>query len=517
MKLRDYQMETLATIDREAADGIKRQLIVLPTGGGKTIVFAEYIRDKDKKTLILAHSEDLIEQARDKYRMINEAADVGIVKAQRNELDHQVVIASIQTASRPKRLAQLKEQGFQIVVIDEAHRSAAKSYREVLEELGFFDEGTNKMVLGFTATPDRTDGKGLDSVFQKITVQYSIMTFIRAGYLCDIRGISVTTDTDISQVPTRGGDLVEYELAKAINTPERNKLVVESFQKHCTGRKALVFCANIQHADDMHAAFTDAGIEAGVVHSKVDKDDRERTMKQYAAGEIKVLINCAMLIEGYDDPPTSAILMARPTQSRILYSQAIGRGTRLFPNKKDCLVIDFCDNHHDVCALPDLFGWKKERPQDGESFLEFEARQQTEEKRRLVQKRKAQEIQILDRSRFKWHQANHLWILPVKGKIFIRIIPRDNHFMVELMQDGTSEFLNRTPLTFEFAQGIAEDYARTNAPFARKDAPWRRDRISDKQMWRLRKMGVEMDGMERLTKGEASDLIDFHQIKNALV
>ncbi len=516
MKLREYQVETLNAVDRFERQGITRQLIVLPTGGGKTVIYSDAIKTRNKKTIVLAHRDTLLQQAKNKIEMVWEAADVGICKAERNELDHQVVAVSIQTAYQPKRLAELKAQRFEVCIVDEAHRAASPSYLRVLEELGFLEDPTDKLLLGFTATPDRMDGKGLNEIFQKETTKVSIMTLIRAGYLCDLRGISVTTDTDISQVPTKGGEFVEYELAKAVNTPERNRLVVESYQKHCIDRKALVFCTNIQHVKEMHAAFSDAGIEAGAVYSKMQKEDIDHTLERYAAGDLKVLLNCAMLTEGYDDPPTSAILMARPTQSRILYSQAVGRGTRLFMNKKDCLVIDFCDNRHDICALPSMFGWKRESMNDGESFLESENRQ-LGEKRRLVEKRKAKQIELLDRSQFKWLQTHTLWILPVKRDVFIRIMPHDQLFMVELVNHQNSEILNIKPITFEYAQGVAEDYARANAPFARKDARWRRDSISGPQRQLLRKMGVEVEGIDRLTKGEASDLIDVYKVKRALL
>ena len=252
ISLRDYQQDTLTEVQRARQEGLTRLLAVLPTGCGKTIIFSELARRMRRKALILAHRDELIRQAADKVRMVWPDAVIGIVKGKDNDFRYKnVVCASVQTLSREKRLRQIICEDFGLLVVDEAHHSLARTYRDIIDNLGFGENNPNRLLFGCTATASRMDGQGLGHVYQKIVYSASILTMIRAGYLSDIRGYRAQTDTDLSGVGTRNGDYIESQLAQAVNTDKRNKLVVDSYFNYAYGRKAIAFCANVQHAEDL--------------------------------------------------------------------------------------------------------------------------------------------------------------------------------------------------------------------------------------------------------------------------
>ena len=189
--LRDYQEEALKTVLDEYKNNVNRQLISLPTGTGKTVIMAAIVKQFNKKTILLAHREELITQAHDKFKLVWPSVDIGICMAAQHQIHNQVVIASIQSASRPKRIAKLKKQGFEFMMVDEAHHSVSLSYQSVINELGF--AGGNKLLLGLTATPMRGDKQGLGDIFEKIVFSRSIATMIKAGYLSPVFGRRILT------------------------------------------------------------------------------------------------------------------------------------------------------------------------------------------------------------------------------------------------------------------------------------------------------------------------------------
>jgi len=216
LALRPYQRQAADAVISAYRRGVRRMLVQLATGLGKTVLFAHLahtVVSNGRRVLIIAHRDELLTQARDKLLTVDPSADVGIVRAELDETDARIVVASIQTIVRPNRLARLGR--FDLVVVDECHHAAARSYRDVLEALGAF-EPDGPMVLGVTATPGRGDGVGLDSVFQEIVYEMGILDGIQGGYLCDLRAVSVTLDTDFSDVHTRNGDLADGELGDAL-------------------------------------------------------------------------------------------------------------------------------------------------------------------------------------------------------------------------------------------------------------------------------------------------------------
>ncbi len=362
--LRPYQRECIQRIVESYKQNRRRVLVSLPTGTGKTVVFASFPRAlrMKKKMLILAHRDELLEQARDKLLMIAPDVRVTIEQAERRaDPAAQVVIASVPTLGRSgsKRLEALKPDDFSIVVVDEAHHAVAKTYRRIFDHFALFSGGET-LLVGFTATPRRGDGRGLGEVFEDIVYARGIEEMIREGWLCSITGWRITTDVDLDEVEVRSGDFVESQLARAINLRSRNDAVLDAYSKYASGRRAIVFCADVAHAKAMAETFAGAGIKARAVWGEMPREARREALESLRSGATMVLTNCNVLTEGFDEPRVECVIMARPTKSRLLYAQMIGRGTRTHSGKANLIVIDIADNSrehslagiHNVLDLP---------------------------------------------------------------------------------------------------------------------------------------------------------------------
>ncbi len=357
--LRPYQREAVAAVLAARRRGVRRMLVCLPTGAGKTVVFAQLARLARRPVLVLAHREELLAQARDKLvRALGAEVAVAIEQGPRRaERDARVAVCSIRSL-RPERLARLIEGRTPgLVIYDECHHAAAEDNRRVLTALGCFDAGWEGTLVGFTATTARGDGQGLDAVFEEIVYARSLPEMIGDGYLVPLRGFRVATGADLTRITGRAGDLPEDELAEAVDIEERNALVARTIQELARDRRTIAFCVTVAHAQHLRRALTAVGVRAGVVHGAMDAEARARALADFAAGRIQALCNVAVLTEGFDDPGVSCVAMARPTRSPGLYAQCVGRGTRLAPGKRDCLVLDFCDvSTLSLVTLPSLFG-----------------------------------------------------------------------------------------------------------------------------------------------------------------
>lgn len=346
MKLREYQQQAINAVQEHCENKVLKQLIVLPTGAGKTIIIAALAKLLNKKILILAHRDELIQQTRNKIKAYWPKAKIGICKSSQNEIDKQIVIGSVQTCMQQKRLDQLKQQGFEVLIIDEAHHAVADSYQKIIKELGFFND--NKLLLGVTATPNRNDKKELGSIFKKIVFNRNISELIATQYLTPVNGRRIITNTSLKGVRTKMGDFEASSLTRKINTHTRNNLIVKKFKEHALQRKALVFTASVKHSQDLADTFNKNGIKAAAVWGAMKYNERQNILKQFRQGKIQVLISCNLLTEGFDEPTVDCIVMARPTKNHSFYIQMVGRGLRLTKNKQDCLVLDFTDKHHNL-------------------------------------------------------------------------------------------------------------------------------------------------------------------------
>lgn len=376
--LRPYQREAIAAvIDRRRA-GVRRMVIHLPTGAGKTVIFAELARMARQPVLVLAHRTELVQQAAEKVRRAlgPEGGEVAVEQASdRASAGARVVVASIRSL-HPDRLARLlSHHRFGLVVYDECHHATAEANKAVLEGLGAFAPDWSGTLLGFTATPVRADGVGLDEVFEELVYTRGLPRMIADGWLVPLRGFRISTQADLQRVGTTRSDLVLEELAEAVDIEDRNALVARSIQELARDRRTLVFCVTVNHAQRLAKALRAVGLRAGTVYGELPRDERERVLGAFAEGRIQVLTNVGVLTEGFDDPGVSCVAMARPTRSQALYVQCIGRGTRLSPEtgKTDCLVLDFADvSDLDLVTLPVLYGMPRNLDLDGMDVADAE-------------------------------------------------------------------------------------------------------------------------------------------------
>lgn len=357
--LRPYQREAIEAVLAARKQGVRRLLICLPTGAGKTVIFSHLARLARRQVLVLAHREELLEQARTKLEQaLGGTAIVALEQAATRAVEQaKVVVCSIRSLHE-QRLARLLEgRDIGLVIYDECHHAAAEDNLRVLRQIGALDERWTGTLLGFTATTARGDGQGLDHIFERIVYSRSLPELIDDGYLARLRGFRIATDADLTRLTSGGLDFREDELAEAVDIQERNALVARSIQELARDRRTIAFCVTVNHAQNLSRALNWIGVPAGVVHGAMPSDARARVLAEFREGRIQALCNVAVLTEGFDDPGVSCIAMARPTRSEGLYAQCVGRGTRLHPGKKDCLVLDFVDlSELSLCTLPSLFG-----------------------------------------------------------------------------------------------------------------------------------------------------------------
>jgi ATP-dependent helicase IRC3 len=342
----------------------RQQIVSMATGTGKTWVFsALYERMKSRlsgQMLVLAHTEELVDQNIAAMREVNPSLRVDKEMAEHKADPSQadVICASVATLGRlnTSRLAKYDIEKWDKVIVDEAHHTPANSYMNILNAFGVLQDDTKKLLLGVTATPQRMDGKALGAIYKKLTYVYSLRQAIDDGWLVKVRGYKVTTGTSLSNVSIHDGDLNKVELEQAIDSPERNKQVIDAWLEWCEGRKTVVYAGGISHAQNLAVAFMERGIPAAAIWGS--DPDRKAKLEWHRATAGSVLVNAQLLVEGYNDPSISCIVLAAPTASSVKFTQMCGRATRLCPGKTDCIILDVCDisGGHSLCTLPTLMG-----------------------------------------------------------------------------------------------------------------------------------------------------------------
>ncbi len=338
---------------------MKRLLVCLPTGAGKTVIFSHLAKLARRDVLVLAHREELLGQAREKLEHALEGQSVVAIEqgAQRAPEHAKVLVCSIRSLHEERLSRLVRGRDIGLVIYDECHHAAAEDNLRVLRQLGVFEPDYQGTLLGFTATTERGDGKGLDSVFERIVYTRTLPEMIDDGFLAPLRGFRISTAADLTRLSAVGLDFREEELASAVDIEERNVLVARSIQELARDRRTIAFCVNVSHAKNLCRALNVLGVPSGIVHGMMQTETRKTALADFREGKTQVLTNVAVLTEGFDDPGVSCIAMARPTRSEGLYAQCVGRGTRLFPGKKDCLILDFVDlSTLSLCSLPSLFG-----------------------------------------------------------------------------------------------------------------------------------------------------------------
>lgn len=349
-ELRPYQQQARDRIHAEWDAGHTRTLLVLPTGTGKTIVFASVAADQVRagdRVLILAHRGELLEQAADKLQRSTGLVSA-VEKAESTCLDSwfRVVVGSVQTLQRTARLERFPQDYFGTIIIDEAHHAITDGYRLIL------DYFSGAKVLGVTATPDRGDMRNLGEVFDSLAFEYKLTDAIKEGYLCKIMAQTIPLQLDITSVTMSGGDYAVGDLGTALD-PYLEQIAAE-MARRCKSRKTVVFLPLIKTSQKFRDLLNTYGFRAAEVNGQ--SDDRRQVLADFDAGKYNVLCNSMLLTEGWDCPSVDCVVVLRPTKVRSLYSQMVGRGTRLSPGKTDLLLLDFLwmTDKHELCRPADL-------------------------------------------------------------------------------------------------------------------------------------------------------------------
>lgn len=380
LPLRDYQADGIQKLVAALARGVQRVAGVLPTGGGKTVLFghvcADYVaaqkaKGGNRKVLVLAHRDELVTQAARKIKSIAPHLPVGIVKAERDEVWAPVVVASVQTLRHGRRLASLRDVG--LIVVDECHHATAPSYRTILEHYGCFDPNRGTRAIGVTATLARTDKASLGEVWQEAVVIETMAGLIRRRYLLDPVGKRVEVpDLDLGNVKRSRGDYQDGDLGRAMVGSLAPEVVAKAYLEHAPEDHGVMFWPTVESAQIAAAAMNDMGIRTETVWGAQPIDDRRSILRRADEGKVQVLSNCMVLTEGFDWPRARVGVIARPTQSTPLYQQMAGRVLRPFPGQEKALLLDVvgASYQHNLATLVDLAEKPVREPREGESLME---------------------------------------------------------------------------------------------------------------------------------------------------
>lgn len=536
LALRDYQTEALAALDADWATGLQRVAVVLPTGLGKTVVFAHLISRalaEGRRPVVLVHREELAQQAAEKIRSVAPGVTVGVVKAERDQVDADVVVASVPTLARPGRMVRYRGAtagARRLVIVDECHHAAARTWVLVLEALGAFAGEDGTRVAGFTATMSREDGRGLGDVWQKVSYTNDILYGIDHGYLTDVRGKAVTVDgLDLGTVARSRGDYQEGQLGDALEASGAGEVIARAYAEHAADRSGVLFAPTVATAYSFAADLSAAGIVTEVIEGGTSAEDRALIYKRFRAGDVQVLSNCMVLTEGWDAPWCSAAVIARPTSSAALYTQMVGRVLRPFPGKVDALVLDVVgvSARHALRSIVDLTRTDV-RVQDGESLAEAIVREAKERGERPAGRDQvagmlaAQDVDLFHRSTSVWLQtADGKWFVPTKEWTYFLWpeaggdtwkVGRLPTYQLQRLDRSVRGGWVREGLTFGYAMALGEaEAAETDPTVSKKTASWRvrKQPPSDAQLVMLARLGVPVP--EGATKAQASDLISVAQ------
>jgi superfamily II DNA or RNA helicase len=558
LSLRRYQAEAIDACNAAWALGQRRLLVSWPTGAGKTVLFSHVIDERlrqGQRCLVIAHRGELLDQAMRTMLVVDPWAHVGRVQGMKDAASAQVVYASIQTIAHERRRQRLGSFG--LVVVDEVHHASARTYREVLAELGCWADGGPDL-LGVTATMDRSDGKDLGHIFETVAHTYGIGDAIDAGYLVPPRGRLIATDLDMSKVRTTAGDFSAADLGAEMERVDIGGAIVRAWHDWASERaRTVVFVPLVAIAENVAKAFQRAGVDAAVVHGSMKAAERRRIL----GARHRVLVNAMLLTEGWDDPEVDCIVWARPTQSRALFQQSVGRGLRLHPAKQECLVLDLIGSsgNHDLAGVSTLYppgavesaiecltvllappGHKRRASEvarlaaaqgigreslniasreleievsiiDGERWVALPTNERRERGDGQAPDRKGVMmldrealggadvvgVDLMSRARFAWQRHGDGWALPGG----VRLVEQSDAWAVVAGADLLGEGLD-----LPTAMGVAEDHVRATggAVLADRQAPWRALPPTEKQadlLARFRRPVPE-------TRGEAAELLD---------
>ncbi|MFF7982314.1 DEAD/DEAH box helicase [Streptomyces sp. NPDC007901] len=519
---RPYQTKAIQALTAGWAAGENNRLaVVLPTGAGKTVVFANLVSQMlaqldGHRALVIAHREELLTQAADKIRAVRPDLRVGIVKAQHNDHhDVDVVVASIQTLAVERRRNAIQDIG--VIIVDECHHAAARTYLDVLEHFGAW---RGIPVAGFTATMTRQNG-GLAEVWEEVVFTLDILDMIRDGYLVDVRGKRVVVDgLNLDKVKTRNGDLADGQLGQALDDSGAAEVVADAYKEFASDRAGVVFTPTVATAQSMADALNDVGIAATTIWGDMPKEARQTALKWYEAGDVQVLTNCMVLTEGFDAPWTSCAVIARPTKSAGLYCQMAGRALRLWEGKKDALLLDVmgASTRHKLASIVDLTGRKLSKAKEGQSLREAA---DEEDLHAPIGSVEWEDVNLFHESPVRWLQTDDgVWFVPLTPRMFLFLVrgSKPGVYRVRRWDSGVGVRPPSPDLEAPLTETMrwTEDQARrlVQPSYLDRAAQYRSRQPSAKQRAWCRYKRVPIPPGS--TAGDVSDLMDIHETGLAL-
>lgn len=548
LELRPYQTKAIDAIADAEAQGVRRPLVVHPTGTGKTVTFSHAIKKRAGlgRSLVLVHRDELAQQTVDKIGMIAPELLTGIVKAERNEVGADVVVASVQTIHRDNRLAELLAAGpIETVIVDEAHHAPAPTWTKVLTTLGSFSP-YGPLTIGFTATPER-DGKAL-GVWERVVSYMSIRQAIFEGYLCAVRGQTVQTSMDLKKVRKTRGDYADGSLGEELEESGAIEEIADAYLEYAKDRKGVAFTPTVATAHSLAAALVARGIRAEGLDGTTPTEERRAMLRRLRSGQTQVICNCGVLTEGFDEPSISCVVVARPTKFHGLYVQMVGRGTRLSPGKADLLVLDVTGaaERHDLVSVVDLGlevddkRRKRDPDEEGERQLcptcqsadcgfpdwhrcllchrYLPAALTAEGARRHENCRasKTGTVDVFAASKLRWLPVGQGWCIGAGNEVVLMVPAEADTWRLASYQGGRVEVLHEQ-LPSDWAMGIGEDRAKAFGKLSERQASWLRRPPTDLQLSRLVREGLPESKLDRVhTRGDAADLLTRIQGRRAM-
>lgn len=541
IELRDYQREAVEAAERAWDAGLRRPAMVLPTGAGKTVVFAHVVArwleherrtGRHRRAVVLAHRHELVEQAAAKLSDVAHELRVGVVKAARNETLARAVVASVQTLASPMRRRQLLDVG--LIVVDEAHHATAATYVAILDHFGALggrEDGA--LALGVTATMSRGDDSALGDIWEDVVFERSIAWMISHGWLVRPRGVRVRiAGLDLSRVRRTAGDYREGDLGRALEDALAPEAVASAMVEHVPpgSRPTILFAPTVRTAELFAETLREVGYGVAVVTGAMAAQERAQALQDFRDGRVQVLCNCMVLTEGTDLPMASCAVIARPTRHAGLYVQMVGRVLRLWPGKDDALVLDVvgASSRHGLTANIELFGESSaldalERVDDGAEQLDDDeltldaigdalGADDVDDPSWINGPITSEEVDLFHGSKSMWLRTRAgVWFLPAGGRYLaiLRGAPYGhegyNVAAVDQYRPGASSWVITGVSDLSYAMAYAEgDVTPTEMVTARRERAWRLRKPSEKQRALAARYGIALNGQ---TSGELSSLI----------
>ena len=525
MMLRPYQ-EVAVSSAYDALDKHSNTIVVAPTGAGKTIMLSALVgqrHNKNKKVLVLQHRDELVSQNKKKFLKVNPSIKTSIVDGTQKNWRGDVIFSMVQTISRDKNLDKLRS--IDMLVIDESHHAAARTYKKVIRKVR--SDNPNSEIVGFTATPNRGDRQGLRDIFTNCCHQIEVATLIREGFLVPVKAyvVDVGVQNELNDVRKTVDDFDMSAVESIMNKKIINQKVVEEWMSKASDRKTVVFCSTIIHAEDLLEEFVNRGIKANIVTSETPRDNRKRILKDLEFGDTQVVVNVAVLTEGFDAPPVSCIVLTRPCSYKSTMVQMIGRGLRtidpeLYPNiiKKDCIVLDFGTSiltHGSIDETVDLDGRDPseigEAPQKTcpscQATVPLNVREcpmcgfefGSESNEEIMTTFQMTEVELIDRSPFRWiDMCGNGSMMMACGFEGFGLIATVNDTSIAIVKKSRGKIRTIAIGSKNQAIASADDFMREieTSDSANKSKRWLNSLVSEKQINHLSNFNVNITAFD---------------------